>query len=196
MVYSYNLYKEDKMPEVILPNDLFARLKALSSPLVPTLPGVIAALLEHFEKTASKSSSEASDEGELEVSRTTPPLRDHSLSSRAPRERGTNIEISSGTIKTKGHLIRAVTVPDLYEQWLRFVVDEGLSKSLKELLPFRTGSRRYLIAERPIHPKENPFFIRVSHRGFFMEAHKSYATAVKDLKRLTEKLGLTLKYLG
>lgn len=182
------------MTDLTIPNDIFAKLKALTSPLVPTIPGVIALLVERFEKSTSKSALEASVESGIGVGRTSPILDEHSLSGRVPRERGTTIEISSGT-KTKGHLIRAVTVPDLYEQWLRFVVDEGLSKSLRELLPFRTGSRRYLIAERPIHPKGNPFFISVSHRGFFMEAHKSYATAVRDLIRLTEKLGLTLKYL-
>ena len=177
------------MPEITLPNDLFARLKALSSPLVPTLPGVITILLEHFERTATKSSSEVSTERESGVSGTSLPLPDHSLSSRAPRERGATIEI-------KGHLIRAVSVPDLCEQWLRFVVEAGFSKALKELVPFRTSIRRYLIAERPIHPNEKPFVIPVSHGRFFMEAHKSYATVIKDLKRLTEKLGLTLKYLG
>lgn len=177
------------MPEVTLPNDLFARLKALSSPLVPTLPGVITILLEHFERTASKLSSEVSAKSELGASRTGPPLRDHSLSSRAPRERGTTIEI-------KGHEIHAVSVRDLCEQWLRFVVEAGLSKSLKELVPFRTSSQRYLIAERPIHPNENPFVIPVSHGRFFIEAHKSYATAIKDLSRVSEKLGLPLKYIN
>ena len=48
---------------------------------------------------------------------------------RAPRERGITIEIG-------GHVIRAISVKELYQETLKFLVEKGHSKRLKDFVPF------------------------------------------------------------
>ena len=104
---------------------------------------------------------------------------------RAPRERGITIEIG-------GHVIRAISVKELYQETLKFLVEKGHSKRLKDFVPFSTSSLRYLIADRPVHPNGNDFVVPIKSRGYFMEAHKSYKTAIEHLSRFLGKMGLSL----
>lgn len=106
---------------------------------------------------------------------------------RVPRERGTVVQIG-------GHQIQAVSVRDLYEQALKFLVGSHRVE-LDRLLPFKTSQERYLLADKPIHPSGNPFVVPVEYHGYCMEAHKDYKNAVAHLGSLVEKLGLKLKYL-
>lgn len=177
------------MREVTLSDDLFARLEALTVPLVPTVPDVIGRLLDHYERTASKSRTAVPAASAPARSQVTPVLHERSTTGRSPRERGATIEIED-------HQIRAVSVRDMYEQAMRYIVDKGHSKRLKPLVPLRTSSQRYLIAERPTHPNGNDFVVPARYGGYFMESHKDYRNAVKHLAQLTDKLGLKLRYLG
>ena len=173
------------MREIELPDDLYIRLQALTVPLLPTPADVIGRLLDHYEKTRPRV-----PEGGAIPSRSLHPLsREAYISGRVPRERGATIEID-------GHEMRAVSVRDMYEQVLKFIVDKGPSNRLKPLVPFRTSRERYLIAERPIHPNGNNFVITVKYGGYFMEAHKDYKNGIEHLRQLTDKLGLRLKYVG
>jgi hypothetical protein len=65
-----------------------------------------------------------------------------------------------------------------------------------ELVPYKTSSRRFLIAKTPIHPNGNPFVVPVEHRGLYMESHKNYQAAISQLARFLSKCGSTLSYLG
>jgi hypothetical protein len=177
------------MPTISLPDDLFARLQDLAIPLVDSPADVVRRMLDERETAKPEKGKLPMEEGTGSMTRRTPLSREASLTARSARERGATIEIN-------GHEIRAVTVTDMYEQALKFFVDNGHSKRLKELMPFRTSSQRYLIADRPVHPNGNEFFVRVTHNGFFMEAHKSYRTAIEHLAQLAEKIGLKLRYLG
>jgi len=177
------------MRDVTLPDDLFARLQALAVPLVDTVPDVVRRLLDHYERTSPEhktpsSRASASASGPLPVL-----VRERSVTGRVARERGATIEI-------EGHQIQAVSVRDMYEQAMRFIVDNGHSKRLKTLVPFRTSGQRYLIAERPVHPNGNDFVVPARYGGFYMESHKDYRNAVKHLGQLTSKLGLKLRYIG
>ena len=107
--------------------------------------------------------------------------------SRVPRERGTVVQIG-------GHQIEAVSVRDLYEQALKFLVGSH-RVDLDRLLPFKTSRERYLLADKAIHPSGNPFVVPVEYHGYYMEAHKDYKNAVAHLGSLVGKLGLKLKYL-
>jgi len=177
------------MREVTLPDDVFARLEALTVPLVPTVPDVIGRLLDHYERTASRSRTTALPASPPARSQAMPVLHERSLTGRTPRERGATIEIED-------QRIQAVSVRDMYEQAMRYIVDKGHAKQLKQLVPMRTSSQRYLIAERPTHPNGNDFVVPARYGGYFMESHKDYRNAVKHLAQLTDKLGLKLRYLG
>lgn len=173
------------MQKLDLPDDLFYRLQELTGPLVPTLSDVIERLLDHFEKTRPQVPARV-----LAANKSTNSLpREASVSGRAPRERGATIELD-------GREMRAISVRDMYEQALKFIVDKGHSNRLRPLIPFKTSRQRYLIADKPIHPNGNNFVITVKYGGYFMEAHKDYKIAVKHLRRLTDRLGLKFKYVG
>lgn len=172
------------MPSTVhLPDDLFARLAALAHPFVDKEPAdVIRRLLaEHDARSPKPVASTRAIETPVETSRP--------VSTRIPRERGARVEIS-------GHVITADSVRDLYEQVLRYLAGNGTLERLKPLLPFKTSSKRYLIAQKPVHPNGKSFVVPVEHRGLFMEAHKSYQTALAQLGHFLSKCGHTLRYLG
>jgi hypothetical protein len=173
------------MQKLDLPDHLFYRLQELTGPLVPTRADVIERLLEHFDKTRPQIPAKVTA-----ANNSISPLpREASVSGRAPRERGATIELD-------GHEMRVISVRDMYEQVLKFILDKGHSNRLKPLIPFNTSRERYLIADEPIHPNGNNFVIAVKYGGYFMEAHKDYKNAVEHLRRLTDKLGLKFKYVG
>jgi len=109
------------------------------------------------------------------------------LSNRLPRQRGVTVTIGNKRL-------HAGTVPDLYEKALRYIVDSGRSEELKNLAPYRTSNQRYLISLEPIHPQGNPFFVQVEVDGVYMEAHKNYATALKQLEELLRRLKIDFSY--
>ena len=173
------------MREISLSDDLIARLESLTVPLFPTPADVIGKLLDHYDRTYRRATAENAPPAKL----VRPLSPNASLMGRIPRERGVTFELD-------GHKMQAVSVRDMYEQVLKFIVDKGYSKQLKPHVPFRTSRQRYLIADRPVHPNGNDFVITVKYGGYFMEAHKDYKNAVEHLRKLVEKLGITLRYVG
>lgn len=107
---------------------------------------------------------------------------------RAPRERGTHIRIN-------GCEIRAVSVRDLYEQSLKLLVD-NYKKVLDQLIPYKTSSQRYLVANKQAHPSGNRFVVPVEYRGYYMEAHKDYKNGLAHLRSLAERLSLNFEQLS
>jgi hypothetical protein len=155
------------------------RLKACAEPFVDKSPeDVIRRLLDEREKSTPRYAPSSH------------PVRQHERTpaSRVPRERGILVEID-------GRQIQAASVRDFYEQVLRLLVDHH-SVQLARLLPFKTSKRRYLVADKPVHPSGNSFVVPVEYHGHYMEAHKDYENAVAHLGSLLRKLGLELKYLG
>lgn len=156
------------------------RLKACAQPFVDKGPeDVIRRLLKMYESSAGKasnSSENASGDG------------GRSTGSRVPRERGVRVRIF-------GREIQAVSVGDLYKQVLTLLVDKH-KPALQRIIPYKTSSQRFLIAMQPIHPSGNRFVVPVDHHGFYMEAHKDYANAIRHLQTFVERLGFKLEYLG
>lgn len=158
------------MAQIRISEETMARLKALAEPFIDKEPeDVVRRLLDRLEHTTKPS---------VQVPQP----------SRMPRERGVTIQMGN-------RKIQAISVRDLYAQALRVLVDEHRS-SLKRLLPFKTSSERYLIAEKPIHPTGNAFVVPVEYQQHYMEAHKDYKNAVKHLELLARGLGLKVIYLS
>lgn len=167
-------------PKISIPEDLYARLEALAQPFVDTEPAdVIRRLLDACPTTPKGGAQQLSG----------PIVRERHVSTRNPRERGAKVELD-------GQVIAVDSVRDLYEQVLRQITRNGGLERLKLLLPIKTSSKRYLIAEKPVHPNGNHFVVPVEHRGVYMEAHKGYQTALTQLSYFLSKCGHTLRYLG
>ena len=111
------------------------------------------------------------------------------LPGRAPRERGAKIRIGS-------EIFRVDSVRDMFETVLRFLTKTGNSDALRSVLPFKTSSQRYLIALKPVHPNGNSFFVPVHQGSLYMEAHKSYKTAVADLHDFLGQLKVPFEYIS
>ena len=89
----------------------------------------------------------------------------------------------------------AVSVRDLYNQVLGWLVDEKMIAKVESSLPHRTSKQRYLISKKPIHPNGNPFVVPVEYKGYFMEAHKNYENAMAGLKQLGKLGGFKVEYI-
>ena len=177
------------MHELTLSDGLFVRLQRLAVPLVDTPADVIERLVSHYEKTKFEKSKTDAGPGPSTASKESPFAREAKITERVPRERGVTIEID-------GHVIRAISVKEMYHETLKYLLDGEHSKRLKDLMPFSTSSLRYLIADRPVHPSGNEFVVPVKYGGYFMEAHKSYKTGIEHLSQFVAKIGLKLKYIG
>ena len=177
------------MYDVTLSEGLFVRLQKLAVPLVDKPADVIERLLSHYEKTGSETSKADMGVGAITGGKPSSFVREAKIEERIPRERGVTIEID-------GHVIRAISVKEMYQETLRHLIDKGHSKRVRDLVPFSTSSLRYLIADRPVHPNRKDFFVPVKCSGYFMEAHKSYKTGIEHLSQFIAKMGLKLKYLG
>jgi len=95
-----------------------------------------------------------------------------------------------------GNTINAETVWDLYEQTLKLLSDRGYLDRLEPHIPFKTSAKRYLIAKEPKHPSGRDFVVPIQYRGFYMESHKDYKTAINHLGQLLSKCGLAIRYMG
>ena len=182
-------------PTVNLPEVTFQRVKTLAG-LLFTEAEVIERLLdEHDRSSRLVSGSHVAPEVSHAISNAkpespTPPIRrSRGIGYRSPRERGVTVEIL-------GQRVVADTVKDLYERVLRLLVDGGHFEQLRPLVPYRTSRQRYLIANDPVHPGGNDFVIPMNYSGLYMETHKSYSTALKQLKTFVAKAGIELNYLG
>jgi hypothetical protein len=122
----------------------------------------------------------------------------HRAPSASPGPRpGAATQVASG-FKQQGTRVRigdqtfvAGSVPDLYLQILKWLVDSGSISALQQHLPYATSGKRYLLATTPVHPQRNPFRVPVEYRGYYLEAHKSYATAVAAMDSMLRQIGLT-----
>jgi hypothetical protein len=171
------------MPRTItVPDELYSRLEALARPFVDKEPAdVIQRLID------VQGEEERSDRcTPLELS---PLMASTLVDERVPRERGAIVNID-------GHVIHADSVRDLYEQILQYLARHKTWDRVVQLVPYKTSSRRFLIAQSPVHPNGNPFVVPVEHHGLYMESHKNYQTAITQLARFLSKCGSTLTYLG
>ena len=107
------------------------------------------------------------------------------LHNRSPRQRGISVTID-------GRKFSAMSVSDLYDQVLKYLYENKLIEKLKPYLPYATSRKRYLISIEPVHPQGNQFVVPIEYKGYYMEAHKSYHTAITCLTDLLGLIGLSL----
>ncbi|HVB84930.1 MAG TPA: hypothetical protein VND63_08650 [Rhodanobacteraceae bacterium] len=162
------------------------KLAELAGPLF-SIPEVIERLMA-AEKTTKRATSAIDESVSNASSHASPSMAKRSVENRAPRERGT-------TILLDGARINAVSVSELYKKFLAQMVASGKIKKLDQHIPFATSSHRYLIARKPVHPNGNDFFVKVEFGGYFMEAHKSYATAIQHLEKFSGLGGVGFEYV-
>jgi hypothetical protein len=84
------------------------------------------------------------------------------------------------------------TVKEYYMNILKYLVDNKIP--MDKILPFETGTKRYLIAKNPIHQKGNNFFAPIEYKGYYMETHKSIDSAATDILRFLDKLNVKITY--
>lgn len=161
---------------ISLSDDVYTRLEALARPFEDREPeDVIRRLLD-----GETIKEVAKPRGGGNISETTV--------IRAPRERGTVVELD-------GDMITATTVPDLCTKVMEYIYSKGLWDKFESLAPYKTSAKRYLFAKSPKHPQGNDFFVPLKYRNIYMEAHKNYETTIKQLSRLLSQLGITFKYV-
>ena len=182
------------MSKVIrIPESVFQRLQQLAVPLVDTPASVIARLLDFHDSQQNGEVSVIEGSGGPVQAKSVDSVREpesvNDPSTRASRQRGVVVKVEEQTFK-------AISVPDLYSQVLRFVCDNGHIEKLKPHLPVQTSSKRYVIAATPVHPGGKDFVIPVEYKGYYMEAGKDYKNGVNHLRKVLELCGLDLKYLG
>jgi hypothetical protein len=164
--------------QITISDEVFARLKTLAEPFVDREPeDVIRRLIDEREPRFGDERGQMKSDRPQGLS---PILR-------APRQRGTTVEID-------GHKIDAATVSELYQEALKLFVGKHISR-LNSAVPMKTSGERFLIAREDKHPNGRRFFVPVEYHGFYMEAHKDYKNGIKHLRALCEHLGLALKYL-
>lgn len=161
-------------PTIELSAAVLRRLETLGGPLF-TPSEVIERLLDQVAESATASSAAV------------PVQTAESSRSRAPRSRGVDLLID-------GHRMSAVSVPDMYLQVLRWLVDGKRLEKVQASIPFRTSKQRYLIAKSPKHPSGNDFVSEVKYKGYYMEAHKNYENALSGLKQFLEPHGYSVRY--
>jgi hypothetical protein len=108
------------------------------------------------------------------------------LAPRSPRERGISVQIDDTRIN-------AVSVRDLYLQFLQYMVNKKLIARIEQAIPYRTSNQRFLIAKKPTHPNGNSFVVPVGFGGYFMEAHKNYENAMSGLQQLAKIGGFSIR---
>lgn len=108
------------------------------------------------------------------------------LAPRNPRERGISVLIGDTRMT-------AISVRDLYLQFLQHMVNKNLIANIAQAIPHRTSKQRYLIAKKAVHPNGNPFVVPVEFGGYFMEAHKNYENAMSGLQQLAKIGGFPIR---
>jgi len=108
---------------------------------------------------------------------------------RNARERGISVMIDDLRVD-------AVSVRDLFEKVLRWLVDEGGIRKIDASMPIRTSTKRYLLSRKAAHPAGNDFVVPVTYKGYSMEAHKNYESALSGLQQLSRLGGFSVRVIG
>ena len=173
------------MPKVItIPDELFGRLEALARPFIDKEPAdVIRWLVE------AESKSKSSQKATAPYTQVQPRIERVTIGARAPRERGV-------TIAMDGSPIHADTVPDLCAKVMNYLFAHKHGAMILSMSPYKTSQDRYLFSKATKHPSGKGFVTPIECHGVYVEAHKSYKTAIEQLARFASKCGVALTYKG
>jgi hypothetical protein len=117
------------------------------------------------------------------------------LSQQSPEFDASVLSREGGKSKIKinidGWAVEATSIAKLYRAVLEHLYQLGKLQTLE--LPISSGTKRYLLANEPIHPLVNAFVYPVDYKGYFMEANKSRDGGLSDLAKLITFCGLTMR---
>ena len=116
-----------------------------------------------------------------------------SIVSAQPKTSIKNHSSSRIKIKIKGQTFDEPTLPKLYVQVLKFLYEGNYLSRLE--IPMATGSRRYLLAREPRHPRGNKFIAPVEYNGYYMESNKPRDGGIRDLAKLLTACRLTMQII-
>lgn len=97
-------------------------------------------------------------------------------------------------IKLEGSMLEANSLSRIYQ--LALVILYQGKHLQKATIPFATSKKRYLLAEKPIHPNGEAFRHQVEYKGYFLEAHKDRKIGINHLKKLVTECGLQLQVIN
>ncbi|MFQ5480193.1 MAG: type I restriction endonuclease [Thermodesulfobacteriota bacterium] len=115
------------------------------------------------------------------------PINKHRFKSRGSRQRGAKFTIEKTDFTAK-------TVPDIYQQTLKYLFNSNMIDRVKIHIPYATSSVRLLISTDPHHQAGNAFRSPVEYGGYYMEAHKNYEAALSHLEAFLKVCGISMKY--
>lgn len=100
---------------------------------------------------------------------------------------------SKGTIKIKvGEWeTEQKSIAKLYRATLKHLYELGKLQRLE--LPIPSGTKRYLLANEPVHPFGNKFLNPAEYNDYYMEANKSRDGGLSDLAKLVQLCGLSME---
>lgn len=90
------------------------------------------------------------------------------------------------SVEINGVRVSGKTVYELYHNTLTYLVEKGLMHD--ELIPWGTGTKRYLVAKTPVHPSGKDFVRACEVSGYYTECNKSRQAAPADMQRFIDAL--------
>ncbi|MFR1517737.1 MAG: hypothetical protein ACLSVG_03025 [Clostridia bacterium] len=90
-----------------------------------------------------------------------------------------------------GTKIEANTVKSFYRSVFDYLTENDID--FEQLLPFKTGSKRYLISKDGKHINGKAFFAPIIYDGYYIETHKSKNGAKSDIIKFLNKLNLNVE---
>lgn len=91
-------------------------------------------------------------------------------------------------LRLEGTKIEANTVKSFYRKIFDYLVANDIE--FEHLIPFKTGSKRYLISKDGIHINGKSFFAPLIYDDNFIETHKSKSGAKSDIVKFLKALNV------
>ena len=103
---------------------------------------------------------------------------------------GINDKVAEDLLKISlyGEMMQGYTVKEFYHNIFTCLMEHGVN--LDGFVPFATGRRRYLINRENHHIDGGPFVSPIKIGPYYVETHKSRASAIKDISHFLEHIGV------
>lgn len=85
--------------------------------------------------------------------------------------------------------IQASTVKSFYKKVFECLTSNHIN--FEQLVPFKTGNKRYLINSENKHINGNKFYSPLVYKKYYIECHKSKIGAKSDIEKFLKELGLS-----
>lgn len=98
-------------------------------------------------------------------------------------------------VKLGSRVIAKETVRLLFEEVLRYIVDEGDATRIP--LPWGPSKNRYVLTNQmpPVHPNGREFFYPVTYKGYTMESHYARDRALKVLGDICDRMEIAFEVI-